>query len=81
VFLEDGNDNWYVQQPRPTLTHARRWIAPSVYVGPDIQAAVLVAAGPEAHRATVRRVLAGDWSGFPKSSLNDVTALDRLPLA
>lgn len=80
VFLEDSERQWYLQAPRPTFTHADRWIAPAVHIGSKISAVVLAAAGHEAHRHLISSVLNAEWGALDRGALGDLQEIDRLAL-
>ena len=79
LLLEDKEGRWYIQHPRPTLTHANRWISPSVCISDKhIRYIVLIAANLQAHKNIVSKVLAGVWGAIDPKDLNKVTELDRV---
>lgn len=80
VLLVDTKGLWYVQQPRPTFTHAHRWIAPSIYIGQGIVEIILIAASHDSHRIIVNKVLAGEFSGCEKEDFGETTIIDRLKI-
>ena len=77
LFLEDHKGKWYIQHPRPTLTHAQRWIASSVVIGSNITAAVLAALSLEAHHQMVAEVLTAQWGALYPIDFEDKKLLCR----
>lgn len=73
---EWGNDwlpnsgEFYVQQPRPVVTHKQRWYAPNIVIGDKhVKSIVLVSLDEEAHRQAKKRVLRGEFGGIPIDEL------------
>ena len=65
VFLEDKKRNRYIQQPRPTFTHACRWGSAVINLGENIQSILLAAVDEIAHAHVVTRALKQSYSGEP----------------
>jgi hypothetical protein len=43
IFLQDNRGRLYIQQPRPTVTHTKRWAAPNIVIGSKITGILLAA--------------------------------------
>lgn len=79
VFLQDPW-NYFIQHPRPTITHNRRWNVGNVRIGTHVNKVHLaVVKDAEAHEWAKRRVLRGDFSGIPDDQFNSrFTIVDTL---
>lgn len=79
IFLKDKYGNYYLQQPRPTITHKRRWLSGNIHLGPEIESIVLAALGTNAHQTMVNKVLKKEWGGIEQRTLpDDFLELDRI---
>ena len=82
IFLEDDEGKWYIQHPRPTFTHAKRWIAPTIILGDNIRAILLIAASRSVHKKIIDKVLAESWGAIEHGSdiVKKVTVVQRLTI-
>jgi len=79
VFLEDVYGNRYIQQPRPTFSHKRRWGSAPVNMGAGINSVVLSAVDVHAHNYVVQCIIGQSFSGKDiKEWPGDYYELDRL---
>lgn len=79
VLLEDNGGNRYIQQPRPTFTHRRRWGSTIAYLGKNIQSIILVAVNETAHSFIVTQILKQSFAGVPAADWpGDYYELDRI---
>ena len=81
LFLEDREERWYIQHPRPTFTHSERWIAPAVCIGDEnSQAVVLVSVSPATHKKIVASVLLAQWGALYQHDFKESKIIERLSL-
>ena len=67
LFLKDEWDNYYIQHPRPTITHNSRWHVGNVRIGTNIKEVHLASAeNADAHERAKKRIMRGDFSGIPE---------------
>lgn len=79
IFLRDHERRLYIQQPRPTVTHMRRWAAPNIYIGANITAIMLAAADDATHRKIVNLVLSQSYGAIEDAELvASLEILDQL---
>lgn len=79
IFLEDLWGKLYVQQPRPTITHAFRWLATNIHLGPNIKTIILAGLGPCSNRIMINKVLRKEWGSIEQDTLpNDFLIIDKI---
>lgn len=79
IFLKDVYGQFYIQQPRPTITHRDRWAAPNIVLGSEIAEILLTAADDATHRKIVNLVLSESFGAIKDQDLiGSLDILDRV---